>query len=85
LFLEETREKLEERYRQADAQDVYRRRKLRVEHPFGHMKQNLGLRAFLLRGLAGVKAEAAMAATCFNLARIMTLIGPETFAERLAA
>jgi len=84
LFLEEVREKLEERYRQADAQAIYNRRKLRVEHPFGHMKHNLGLRSFLLRGLAGVQAEAALAATCFNLARIMTLLGAETFVKRLA-
>jgi hypothetical protein len=48
------------------------------------MKHNLGLRSFLLRGLAGVQAEAALAATCFNLARIMTLLGAETFVKRLA-
>lgn len=85
MFLEEVREHLEQRYLQVDAQAVYRRRKLRVEHPFGHMKYNLGLRTFLLRGLAGVRSEAAIAATCFNLARIMTLMGPKAFAERLVA
>ncbi|HAH05234.1 MAG TPA: IS1182 family transposase [Elusimicrobia bacterium] len=85
LFLEDVRERIEQRYLQADAQAVYRRRKLRVEHPFGHLKQNLGIRSFLLRGLAGVKAEAALAATAFNLVRITTILGPEAFVQRLAA
>jgi len=49
------------------------------------MKHNLGLRAFLLRGISGVRAEAALAATCFNLARIVTLLGTKTFVERLAS
>jgi hypothetical protein len=84
MFLEEVREKIEERYRQPDAQAIYYRRKLRVEHPFGHMKQNLGIRSFLLRGLAGVRTEASIAGTCFNLTRIMTLLGVEGFLKRLS-
>jgi transposase len=85
MFLEEVRERIEQRYLQADAQAVYRRRKMRVEHPFGHLKHNLGIRRFLLRGLAGVRAEAALAATGFNLVRIATILGTEAFVERLAA
>lgn len=82
-FSEETREILEQRYKQPEAQAIFRRRKMRVEHPFGHIKQNLGLRTFLLRGLAGVKAEAALAATSFNLRRIVTLMGVKGFIQRL--
>jgi hypothetical protein len=44
-----------------------RRRKFRAEPPFGHIKHNLGMRSFLMRGLSGVRAEAALAATAFNL------------------
>ncbi len=78
-FTEAVRDQLERRYRDADAQAIARRRRMRVEHPFGHMKQNLGMRAFLLRGLAGVRAEAALAATAFNMTRIVTLIGVTAF------
>ena len=48
---------------------------LKSSIPFGHIKRNLGVQAFLLRGFSGVRAEAAILATCFNLARMMTLVG----------
>lgn len=84
MFLEDVRERLEARYLQADAQKIFRRRKLRVEHPFGHLKHNLGMRFFLLRGLAGARAEAALATTAFNLVRIIKLLGTEPFLKRLS-
>jgi len=74
-YAEETREKLDRRSREADGPALLRRRKERAEHPFGHIKHNLGVRAFLLRGLNGVRAEAALAATAFNLVRMLTLVG----------
>ncbi len=82
-FSEETREILGQRYKQPEAQTIFRRRKMRVEHPFGHIKQNLGMRTFLLRGLAGAKAEVALAATSFNLTRIVTLMGVKGFIQKL--
>ncbi len=36
---------------------IYRVRTKTVERLFGHVKQNIGLRAFLTRGLQGVRAE----------------------------
>jgi hypothetical protein len=48
---------LERIYESQEGQEIYRRRKMRVEHPFGHIKRNLGVGAFLLRGLEGVNAE----------------------------
>ncbi|HXZ36516.1 MAG TPA: transposase, partial [Thermodesulfobacteriota bacterium] len=49
--------------------------KARVEHPFGHIKRNLKADAFLMRGREGVSAEASVLATCFNLARMISLLG----------
>jgi hypothetical protein len=46
-----------------------------VELPFGHIKRNLKDGHFLLRGLDGVKAEMPMLAGCFNIARMITIIG----------
>ncbi len=74
-FAEEVREQLEPRYRQSDAKMLMRKRKMRVEHPFGHIKHNLQMRAFLLRGLSGARTEAALAATAFNLTRMIKMIG----------
>jgi len=75
LANETIREKLEAQYEEAVSQEIYSRRKARAEHPFGHIKRNLKTDGFLLRGLNGVQAEMSMLATCFNIARMITLLG----------
>jgi len=72
---EEFREQLSTQYEQADSQALYNLRKQKVELPFGHIKRNLHAGYFLLRGLDGVRAEASLLASCFNLARMITLVG----------
>ena len=69
------REKLEARYASEEGQVIYKKRKEKAELPFGHIKRNLGAGAFLVRGLSGVKAEFSILATCFNIARMITLMG----------
>jgi hypothetical protein len=68
-------EKFEAQYNAQEAQAIYDRRKTRVEHPYGHMKRNLKTDAFMLRGREGVQAETSLLATCFNLARMITIFG----------
>jgi transposase len=51
----------------AAAKTAYRRRKTLPEPTFGLLKEQLGARRFLLRGLANVQAEWALLATAFNL------------------
>lgn len=75
LAKEELKEKFERQYEEAECQKIYKRRKEQVEHPFGHIKRNLGLTNFLLRGREKVKAEISLAATCFNIARMITIFG----------
>ena len=85
LPLEEVKEKLEAQYEEASSQEIYARRKARVEHPFGHMKRNLKTDAFLMRGREGVGAETSLLATCFNLARMITILGVSGLIEKLTA
>ena len=49
------------------AKTVYRRRKELVEPAFGILKEQMGARRFLLRGLNQVRAEFALLSTAFNL------------------
>lgn len=72
---EELREKLEARYASEEGQTIYKKRKEKVELPFGHIKRNLSCGAFLVRGLSAVKAEFSILASCFNIARMITLLG----------
>ena len=73
--LEEVGEAVSRRFAEPQIQQVYARRKARVKHPFGFIKKILGFSQFHLRGREGVGAEASIVATCFNLRRMLTLLG----------
>jgi len=79
---EKFKEKIEQNYLKPENQKIYALRKQTVEHPFGHLKKNLGVHQFLLRGKAKVNAEIAVLSTCFNIRRLMTIVGiPQLIAE----
>ena len=50
-----------------EARDVYKLRKQLVEPVFGIIKEQQGVRRFLLRGVGNVAAEWTLLATTFNL------------------
>ncbi len=83
LFKEDSRQEFERKYMLAENQEIYKLRKQKVELPFGHIKYNLGVSGFLLRGLAGVKAEFSIMTSCFNITRMMRLLGTENLIELL--
>ena len=80
---EQFRDRMREQYAEADSQQVYSRRKQKVELPFGHIKHNLKANGFLLRGLAGVKAEMSILSSCFNIARMIGIVGISELIARL--
>ena len=82
---EAIREKLEAQYGEAASQQIYSRRKARVEHPFGHIKRNLKTDSFLLRGRNGVQAETSLLTTCFNLVRMISILGVTGLIQKLKA
>lgn len=75
LLNEETKLKQEAIYKSEYGQNIYKHRKEKAELPFGHMKRNLKAGHFLLRGNKKVNAESSILATCFNIARMITIIG----------
>ncbi len=84
LHNEAIKKKLEAQYEKPDSQEIYAKRKARVEHPFGHIKRNLKTDAFLMRGCDGVQAETSLLATCFNMARMITIMGVSGLIEKLS-
>jgi len=80
---EEVKERLERQYRESSSQAIYKKRQEKVELPFGHIKRNLGVQAFLLRGLEGTKAEMALLTSCFNIRRMMSILGVQKLVEVL--
>jgi transposase len=85
MVLEEVKERFEAQYEEPGSQEIYNRRKARVELPFGHIKRNLKTDGFLMRGRSGVNAETSLLATCFNLARMITILGVSGLIGKLIA
>ena len=83
LHNEEMRENLEAQYEEPESQKIYKLRMQKVELPFGHIKRNLKVNAFLLRGLDGVKAEMSLLASCFNISRMITILGVSGLIQQL--
>lgn len=72
---EKLKNQLEQIYESKQGQKIYAQRKQRAELPFGHLKRNLGAREFLLKGKSGTNAEVSLMSTCFNITRMVSLIG----------
>ena len=85
LTNEEVKKKLEAQYNEAGSQEIYKLRQQKSELPFGHIKRNLGVSSFLLRGTKGTNAEMAIMATCFNLVRMINIMGTSELIEQINA
>lgn len=73
--LEKVAQQISGRFEEPEIRQIYARRKARIEHPFGFIKKILGFGQFHLRGRQGAAAEASIVATCFNVRRMITLLG----------
>jgi hypothetical protein len=56
-----------------EGRKTYGRRKATIDLAFGVIKQVMGFRQFLLRGLRAVKGEWTLVSSAFNLKRIHRL------------
>lgn len=77
-----------DRHRQRMASEgagqLMRRRSAIVEHPFGTLKCRAGYRHFLVRGFDKVRGEWSLMALCYNLTRVLNILGFERFTAYLA-
>lgn len=65
------------RARMQDAENMMKRRKALAEHPFGTLKCRAGYRHFLVRGFNKVRGEWNLMALCYNLGRVLNILGLE--------
>lgn len=72
------------RARMQQADRPMRRRSGLVEHPFGTLKCRAGYRHFLVRGFDKVRGEWSLMALCYNLARVLSIVGLDDFVAHLA-
>ena len=65
--------RMRDKMEKEESKEVYRLRKCTVEPVIGNIKQNLGFREFLLRGLEKVKIEVNLVSIAHNLGKIWRL------------
>jgi transposase len=82
---EDLKRKLEQAYVLPENQAIYKRRQAKIELVFGHFKKNLGMNFFLLRGRAGARTETSLLSICFNIRRMVTILGQQRLTQRLKA
>jgi transposase len=85
LVEEDLRIKLEQAYILPENRMIYKRRQAKAELVFGHFKKNLGVTCFLLRGNAGARAEVGLLSICFNVRRMITILGQKVLIQVLKA
>jgi transposase len=73
------------RERMKESAALMRLRACLVEHPFGTLKCRAGYRHFLVRGFAKVRGEWSLMALCYNLARVLNILGCEGFVAFFAS
>jgi transposase len=65
-----------QRMQQRATPEAMRLRRATVEHPFANLKYRIfGHPRFLLRGLRGAQTEISLAATAYNLKRMLNILG----------
>jgi transposase len=74
-FYFRARLRMKEKMSTCEAKKVYSLRKITVEPVYGNLKENLGFRGFLLRGVEKVRIEFNLACIAHNLQKIWRLGG----------
>ena len=77
-------EALDENQKRVEAKpEYYRLRQQVTEHQFGTLKRQWGFTHTLMRGKQNVLSEVNLMMICYNLTRLMSILGPEVLKNRL--
>ena len=63
--------------------EIYKKRQMIVEHPFGTIKRSLGYTYFLMRGHEKVKSETYLHFFVYNFKRVINILGITPFLDAL--
>ena len=80
-FYEDAREAM---HRRATGDPAWmKHRRETAEHPFGTMKWLMAHPRFLMRGLVKAKSELALGVLCYNLKRVLSILGVPALLQAL--
>jgi transposase len=80
-IVEDQRRQMKERLESTEGRQLYQLRQESVEPVFGRIKENRGLRRFLLRGYTGALAETALACMAHNVSKCAASIAAIRYLE----
>jgi hypothetical protein len=63
--------------------ELYKRRQMIIEHPFGTLKRTLGFTYFLTRGIESVKTENYLHILTYNMKRVLNLFSTQELIGKL--
>jgi transposase len=69
--------------RTRENKELYTKRQMIVEHPFGTIKRSWGYGYFLTRGLNSVNTESGLAFLAYNMTRAINILGVREIVSRL--
>ena len=69
--------------RLSENKELYKRRQMIVEHPFGTIKRSLGYNYFLTRGLENVKTENYLHMLTYNIKRLLNIYSVPVLIRKL--
>jgi len=80
----EIREEIEREYNSEEGKRIYKKRN-GIEKIFSYIKRTLKVIQFNLRGRTGVEAEMSILTTCYNIRRMISIMGVGGLVMRLGA
>lgn len=80
-MFQETIDVIRNNFSKQKSQKIFARRKFRAEHPFAHIKTNLGYNVFFLRGNARVNAEFSLMSLAYNIKRMWNILGLQALSK----
>ena len=78
------KEKMARKLKTEEGKEIYKKRKETVEPVFGIIKQVMGFRQFMLRGLEKVNTEWSLVKVAYNFKRLHNLLGRRSLRECMA-
>lgn len=84
-IVEDERKRMKERLNSSEGRQLYQLRQETVEPVFGRIKENMGLRRFLLRGFTGAIAETALVCMAHNILKCAACISAGKSKPRITA
>lgn len=82
-YYQETIGSIRRNFRRKESQEIFAKRKYRVEHPFAYIKSILGYKDFIMRSRKLVNGEFSLMTLVYNIKRMCNLVGVKELVDNI--